>query len=65
MKTQIVGVHVGNIPNQKKNFATMLFPNLFVDFMLPTMESLHKQFGKGSKLNNNNEAFKAPFRELM
>ena len=63
METSIIGVHVGN--NKDKNYTTVFHENMFLDFILPTIERFHLKHGKGSKDNNYNKGYKEPMQRLM
>ena len=42
----------------------MFHENLFLDFILPTIQRFHKRHGKGSKDNNYNKEYKIPIEKL-
>jgi len=53
---QQIGVHVGNL--RGKNYSTMFHENLFLDFILPTIQRFHLQHGKGTRENDYNKEYK-------
>ena len=45
LKFRTIGVHVGNLDN--KNYSTMLIENVFLDFLLPTLQKFTKEYCTG------------------
>ena len=43
----------------------MFHENLFLDFILPTLQRFHDQHGKGSRENNYNKEYKANCERLL
>jgi len=44
-----IAIHVGNVPADRKNYATLITENMFLDFVLPGLLELGDQYGKGKK----------------
>ena len=44
-----IAIHVGNVPQDRKNYATLITENMFLDFVLPGLLELGDQYGKGKK----------------
>jgi len=59
MKTTMIGVHVGGYQNN--NHATMFYENLWLDFMLPTIQILHDKHG----IVNKDQQFKENVKRLF
>jgi len=47
------------------NYTTMFHENLFLDFILPSIQTFFHKYGKGTKDNNYNKLFKTSFEKLV
>tara|TARA_B100000519_G_C14049519_1_gene346687 strand:- start:273 stop:521 length:249 start_codon:yes stop_codon:yes gene_type:complete len=60
----LIGVHVGGIGSDGRNYSTMFHKSMWLDFILPTIKQFQDKYGKGSRENNYNEYFKNKCEKL-
>ena len=46
---ETIAIHVGNDTTDRKNYATLITENMFLDFLLPGIMHLGKLHGQGKK----------------